>query len=379
MNRKPATATSAIICCTLLVASVTVVTAVRLAHAEPKPDFSHEAIEQVQVDARRIAHFAKADPARVKFGKLEFRGGLILSSASSKFGGWSGFEIDAGGRRFLAVSDAGVWMTGALTYEGSTVSGIREARIGPLTGIGGATLKKDRDRDAEGVVLLDGTLAKGTVLISFEQNHRIGRFPISDKGLGAPLGYLTLPADVRRQSPNKSLESVCILRGGPNKGAIVTLSERFPDRSGTRHTGWLLPAGAQSSATAWTTLQIRNLGGFDLTDCRGLADGSLLVLERRFRWSSWYEGVKMRLRRFPAAEVRGGAIMEGEVLFEADMDYDIDNMEGLSVHRSATGETILTLISDNNFSSFVQRTVLLQFALTDAPAWPLQQAVTARP
>jgi hypothetical protein len=379
MNRKTAAAKSAIVGWAMLVATVTVVTAAHLAHAEPKPDFSLETIGPVQVEARRIAHFAKSDPARSKFGKLEFRGGLVLSSPSSKFGGWSGFEIDADGRRFLTVSDAGMWMTGALTYDGATVTGIREARIGPLTGTGGVSLKKDRDRDAEGVVLLDGTLAKGTVLIAFEQNHRIGRFPITDKGLGAPLGYLTLPADVKRQSPNKSLESVCILRGGPNKGAIVTLSERFPDRTGTRHVGWMLPAGAPPSATAWTTLQIRNLGGFDLTDCRGLADGSLLILERRFRWASWYEGVKMRLRRVPAAEVRGGALMEGEVLIEADMDYDVDNMEGLSVHRSAKGETILTMISDNNFSTFVQRTVLLQFALTDAPAWPLQQAVTARP
>jgi len=44
------------------------------------------------------------------------------------------------------------------------------------------------------------------------------------------------------------------------------------------------------------------------------------------------------------------------------MGFEIDNMEGLAVHRNAKGETILTLISDDNFSSF-QRTLLLQFAL----------------
>jgi hypothetical protein len=37
-------------------------------------------------------------------------------------------------------------------------------------------------------------------------------------------------------------------------------------------------------------------------------------------------------------------------------------MEGLSVHRDAHGETVLTLISDDNFSS-IQRTILLQFTL----------------
>jgi hypothetical protein len=37
-------------------------------------------------------------------------------------------------------------------------------------------------------------------------------------------------------------------------------------------------------------------------------------------------------------------------------------MEGLSVNRTADGETMLTLISDDNFSS-IQRTILLQFTL----------------
>jgi hypothetical protein len=41
-------------------------------------------------------------------------------------------------------------------------------------------------------------------------------------------------------------------------------------------------------------------------------------------------------------------------------------MEGLAVHREG-GETILTLISDDNFSR-LQRTLLLEFALPDAPA-----------
>jgi hypothetical protein len=41
---------------------------------------------------------------------------------------------------------------------------------------------------------------------------------------------------------------------------------------------------------------------------------------------------------------------------------NIDNMEGIAAHRAASGETILTLISDDNFS-LLQRTLLMQFAL----------------
>lgn len=58
------------------------------------------------------------------------------------------------------------------------------------------------------------------------------------------------------------------------------------------------------------------------------------------------------------------AVVDGSVMIEADLCDEIDNMEGLSVHRTATGEIVLTLISDDNFSP-VQRTLLLQFTLAD--------------
>jgi hypothetical protein len=45
------------------------------------------------------------------------------------------------------------------------------------------------------------------------------------------------------------------------------------------------------------------------------------------------------------------------------MGHQIDNMEGLAVHRASDGAIVLTLISDDNFSP-LQRTVLLQFTLS---------------
>jgi hypothetical protein len=70
----------------------------------------------------------------------------------------------------------------------------------------------------------------------------------------------------------------------------------------------------------------------------------------------------MRLRRIYGESIAKGQVADGPVLFEADMGYQIDNMEGLSVHREADGTQVLTLISDDNFSA-LQRTLLLQFAL----------------
>ena len=37
--------------------------------------------------------------------------GIVLTSPSSSFGGWSGLALDASGSNLLAISDAGTWMT----------------------------------------------------------------------------------------------------------------------------------------------------------------------------------------------------------------------------------------------------------------------------
>jgi hypothetical protein len=57
-----------------------------------------------------------------------------------------------------------------------------------------------------------------------------------------------------------------------------------------------------------------------------------------------------------------GALVDGTPLVSADMAYQIDNMEGIGVHRTPSGETVLTLVSDDNFSA-IQRNLLLQFTL----------------
>ena len=107
-------------------------------------------------------------------------------------------------------------------------------------------------------------------------------------------------------------------------------------------------------------IALTNDGGFDITDAVGLADGRLLVLGRRFRWS---EGVKMRIREIPAKLVKPGGLLLGRALLRADLRYEIDNMEGIAVHTDGHGRTVLSLISDDNFNGFLQRTLLLQFEL----------------
>jgi hypothetical protein len=69
----------------------------------------------------------------------------------------------------------------------------------------------------------------------------------------------------------------------------------------------------------------------------------------------------MRLVRIPAAMVHPGAQLNGNVLLEV-AGGDIDNMEGLAVHQTPSGQTRITLISDNNFNDW-ERNLLLEFSL----------------
>ena len=49
----------------------------------------------IEVHATPIGHFARRDASRTRFGRLTFRGGLVLSSPSAAFGGWSALALDA--------------------------------------------------------------------------------------------------------------------------------------------------------------------------------------------------------------------------------------------------------------------------------------------
>jgi hypothetical protein len=327
-----------------------------------RPELPVEA-RPIEIQARPIAHFQSAHPGLRQFGKLVFRGGLVLSSTDPSFGGLSGLAIEPDGRRMLAVSDEGTWITADITYRAGVPVGLSNARLAPLLALGGRRIVKKRDLDAEALALLEGGLTRGKVLIGFEHSHRIGVFPIVDGKLEAPTRYLRLPNDARSMRLNRGFEAVAALKGGPFKGSVVAFSERYPGPA-SRHVGWIWLKDTAHRMT------LADHGGFDITDAVSLPNGSVVVLERRFRWT---EGVKTRLRLLAADDIKPGAELDGETLLEADLTSAIDNMEGISAHRGPNGETVLTIISDNNFNSFLQRNLLLQFTLVDerAAASPL--------
>ena len=106
---------------------------------------------------------------------------------------------------------------------------------------------------------------------------------------------------------------------------------------------------------------VRRSENFDVSDATLLPSGDMLLLERKF---SWLGGVGIRIRRIALKSFAPGAVVDGPPIFSADLGHEIDNMEGIDAHVTADGDTVITMISDDNFS-MIQRNLLLQFTLVE--------------
>ena len=298
--------------------------------------------------------FDRTNPQAVKFGRLTWRGGLVLNSKAREFGGYSGVALFDRGEKLLSVSDQGSWLSADLVYKNGRLVGLKNTRTGPLKARNGKNLRRKKYADAEDIALWrrkSGPYA----LISFERKHRIGRFPISAAGvIQAPKNYLKLPRSAYKSKRNKGIEAVTVLTDKNNRGTVLAFAEKQLDKKG-RHKGWLI-RGDKS----WP-IRLSHSDDFLITGLATLPNGNVLVLERSF---SLFTGIRMRIREIRADRIRPKAHLKGKRLIRASMRFNIDNMEGISAHKNQRGETIITLMSDNNFNkSGLQRTLLMQFRL----------------
>lgn len=303
----------------------------------------------VEIKAQRILSFDPRDPARKRFGALEFRGGLELSSTDKNFGGLSALHVEKDGAGFVALSDRAWWVRGRIAYTGPYPAGITDTEMAPVLGLDGRTLKARGWSDTEAM-----TFDRGVVYVGIERVNRILRFDFGRDGLGARGRPLAVPPEVSNLPFNKGIEGLVQIARGPLSGTLIAFSERGLDADGNILA--FLIGGRRPGL-----ISVRRSGEYDVTDAAVLPDGDILLLERRF---SYLSGAGMRIRRIALSTVEPGAVLDGPVMIEADLGYQIDNMEGLAVHRTTAGETVLTLVSDDNFS-VLQRTLLLQFSLVE--------------
>ena len=304
----------------------------------------------IEVRAQPITAFDPHDPSRRQFDQLEFRGGLILTSPYREFGGLSAIRIASDGSEFISLTDHGRWFTGRLIYEGARPVGIADPVMAPILGPDGQPLAAHGWHDTESIAE-DG----GTLYVGIERVNQIVRFDYGKDGLLARGHPIPVPPGIRTLPLNKGLEAlVFVPRQQPLGGTLIAISERDLDSAGNIR-AFLIGGPAPG------TFAVKRSKKFDISDAALLPSGDLLLLERSVGWP---EGLLVQIRRIHIGDIKPGTVVDGPTLFEADLRFEIDNMEGLAVHQTPTGEIMLTMISDDNFST-LQRTVLLQFTLAE--------------
>ncbi len=304
--------------------------------------------EEIEITSRAIANF-QIGSTETRFGPLEFNGGLELTSGNRNFGSLSGLRFTSPGSALLAVSDNGFWISGTITRdaEGRPAS-FGEARIAEMLDQNGERTSEKWNTDAEGLSV-DGD----KVTVSFERNHRIATGALDRTTLAFTAKDEKLPVPARELRSNRGFEALTQAPAdSPLQGARVAVTEKSLNKDGNIFAGVM--EGPQKGI-----FFVRRFGEYDVSDGDFLANGDLLLLERRFSMAS---GVAMRIRRIKGADIKPGATVDGAVLFEADMAYQIDNMECLDVWQRADGATMISLASDDNHS-ILQRNIYLEFRL----------------
>lgn len=317
----------------------------------PPPEHSVTEPVSVEVNARPIPNFEPRDRSRVRFGSLQYRSGLVLTSPFRGFGGLSGIRLDRRGERFLAISDQGGWFTGTIRYSGGRMVGLDDVEAAPVLGPEGRPITEKRYWYDTEALARDGS----TVYVGLERVNQIMRFDFAKGGTRARGEVIPSPAAMRKLPTNKGIEALVVVpKGQPLAGTLIALSEGGFDADGNL-IGFLIggPTPGQFS--------IRRTDKQLISDAVLLPSGELLILERKF---SWFTGINIRIRSIPLKSIAPGALVDGPALFNADLGHEVDNMEGIDAHVTGEGETVLTLISDDNFS-LLQRTLLLQFTLVE--------------
>lgn len=285
-------------------------------------------------------------PEQARIGRLTWRGGIEISSPYKKFGGLSGLLISADGTRLTAVSDSGFWVTANITHDADGfLTGLSDAHYKRLRGTNGKPVKGKTDQDAEAMT----ELTDGSIMVAYERNHRLWRYPPGKTPLRGNAEPLPAPVGLDELAKNGGIEALATLADG----SVLAFAEgRDDDPVGP---AFLWRGGV------WQPLRYQRYGDYRPSGAARLPNGDLLVLERRY---TLLDGVGVRLVRVPAAAVVAGALLQPVEVARLLPPLTIDNMEAIDVVRNQRGETLVYVLSDDNFS-IIQRTLLLMFAFEE--------------
>ncbi|URK88936.1 esterase-like activity of phytase family protein [Rhizobium sp. RCAM05350] len=306
--------------------------------------------EIVPVKSRQIENFRIGSDQKL-FGKLEFIGGIEMSSSNALLGAISSIRFRPDRKSFLAIMDTGHWVEGEIQRDQSgRLAGTSDLTVTSMIDANGRSEQVKERMDSEGVALRDGE-----ILASYEGLHRVDVYPDPGFAQSRPVATLPLLIPATSLRGNRGLETITVSpKNSALAGGVVVVSELSFDTA-----GHLLAAVLDGPRKG--IFGIARKGPFAVTDGAFLPNGDMLILERRF---SFAEGIGMQIRRIKGSDIKPGAVVDGEVLLNADMGYQIDNMEGLDVIIEPGGDIRIIIVSDDNHS-ILERNLMLEFRLVE--------------
>ncbi len=296
------------------------------------------------------------DPADTRLGKLVYRGGVSVTPLDNPaFGGVSALRVSPDGARFAAISDTGLWLTGALLYDASgAFVGIGDVTLAPQRGPEGEKLIGKAEGDAEGFAFADPFGLNGEAFVSYERHHRVMRFDFGKDGVAAVARPFPMPRAIGALSENAGLEVLASL----GDGRLVAMAEEGPGGENDDSPAWVIDI----ASGAYESFTVKRTPPYALTDGALLPDGRFLTVERRF---SVLTGPGAQFRVFDPAAFREGAHVDGELIGVMFGGVTVDNMECVAARRDENGRTFIYVASDDNMQRPMQRTLVMMFELVD--------------
>lgn len=261
---------------------------------------------------------------------------------SHHFGGISDFQVEDE-TAYLLSDTAGIFVADVVRSEQGWITGFDHVEGRHLYNQAGDILSK-RQGDSESLLLIDDKQA----LISLERDHRIATFDIHQGAWYEQEPIFTSKDPVLKD--NNGIEGMARLADG----RLIAMSE------GKRKDGTAVVYTQKDEG--WTERHYTPASSYEVTElATDPRTGDLFVLERAF---SRAKGARARLARVSADEAAHAEQLNGVELARLNFFHGVDNMEGMVVERTETGELRVHLISDDNFNE-AQRTVIMGLSIDE--------------
>lgn len=275
-----------------------------------------------------------SSPSATAIGDFRYAGGIaITSTATSRLHGLSDLVLSPGGRIASVTDDGADLFTAALALDATgRLVGVTDVALRPLTEETGGPFTAKSRSDAEGLSLL----ANGEMLVSFERDHRIWRYPPSGDRKPYPVAMPPVP-----MADNDGMEGLAAAPTLYGDGYWVGVEP-----------GSIWFCRLQLSCRPVEGLPVPP-PGFRLSSLTTGPGGELVILHHSF-----IPALGSRIILTVVSKPLGRKAVIGRLAMGPSTT--VDNFEGVAVAARPDGGWRIYLLSDDNFSAS-QRTLLLAF------------------